>query len=95
MIIKISYSGIEKLQNIEKELIIIDVREEGEYLTAHLNCAVNIPFHNLAQVSENWDRTKPLLVYCLYGKRSLRGAEILERAGFKKVYYVQGGIKSP
>jgi rhodanese-related sulfurtransferase len=37
------------------------------------------------------DKNKPVLVYCAAGGRSASAAKDLKKAGFKKVYDLEGG----
>jgi sulfur-carrier protein adenylyltransferase/sulfurtransferase len=74
------------------EYNLVDVRQPGEYEQGHLPGAQLIP---LGELPERWgelDREKAAIVYCAAGVRSRAAAAILERAGFKKVLNMSGGI---
>lgn len=69
----------------------IDVRSKSEYQSGHAAKSVNIPLEELEKESAKLDKDKPVYVICQTGKCSQQGAEILEKAGFKEIYNVQGG----
>ncbi len=74
--------------------LVLDVREEKEFLAGHIADARNIP---LARLKERLDelakyRQKPLLVNCLSGVRTLGVCATLQSAGFERVYVLKGGI---
>lgn len=73
-------------------LLVLDVREAGEYGAQHVRGAVNIPFWALPQRLDELPRDRPIAVVCEGGLRSSLGASLLERAGFRDLYNVAGGM---
>jgi rhodanese-related sulfurtransferase len=74
---------------------LLDVRTSDEYKAGHLDEATNIDI-NQAEFEDQCtklDKAKPVLVYCLVGKRSHRAAEILRTKGYK-VFELEGGMKA-
>jgi rhodanese-related sulfurtransferase len=69
----------------------IDVRTVEEYNSGHAAKAVNFPLDNLDKELARLDKEKPVYVICQSGKRSQKGSEILNQAGFKQVYNITGG----
>src|SRR5215469_8663756 len=84
----------EHLIKTNKNVVILDVRNETEYNAAHLDNAVWIPLHELEdrlnELSEK--QNSPVLVYCGVGGRTVTACQILEDHGFTKVYGMIGGI---
>lgn len=76
----------------EDSLQILDVREQQEWEQGHLPDARFVPFHELAQRANELDPRRAVAVYCATGQRSSIAASILERAGFRDVANVAGGI---
>lgn len=76
------------------EYSLVDVRQPGEYEAGHLPGARLIPLGELPGRWAELDREKTTIVYCAAGVRSLAGAAILERAGFRKVFSMTGGIQA-
>ena len=76
----------------EPDKIILDVRRQDEYDAGHVEGVVLIPVQELADRLDELPKDKPLYVICRSGNRSMIASEILEKAGFKDIRNVQGGI---
>ncbi|QEE15430.2 rhodanese-like domain-containing protein [Promethearchaeum syntrophicum] len=75
-------------------LIILDVRNQDEYDSGHLNNSILIPLGELeSRLNEiiQYNNTE-IIVYCRSGSRSLSASNILASNGFFKVYNMLGGI---
>ncbi len=77
-----------------KDATLLDVRTPGEYEKGHLDNALNIDYKNNNFMSEveKLDKNKPIYVYCLSGGRSSGAVSKMQKAGFKEVYNMEGGI---
>ena len=75
-------------------LEIIDVRKPGEFETAHVKGAVNVPLDTLADPLNvaMIDDTNNLYVHCAGGYRSVIAASILKRHGYHNLRNVLGGF---
>lgn len=73
------------------EHLLLDVRTEMEFMRGHVPNAVNIPLHQLHSRLDEIDHTKPIVVICATGSRSMGGASALVSTGYKQVYNLQGG----
>lgn len=78
----------------EKDAQFIDVRTVEEYKSGHAPGALNLPLDNLSNELGKLDKTKPVYVICQTGKRSAKGAEILNQAGFRQVFNITGGTSA-
>lgn len=79
---------------LDESLLLIDVRTDLEYDQGYIPGAVNINFFSKdfeARVSE-FDRGRPVYLYCRTGHRSVTAAEKLISMGFREVYSLEGGI---
>jgi len=74
-----------------KEVQFIDVRTIEEYAGGHAPKAINFPLDALDKDLAKLDRDQPVYVICQTGRRSQKGAEILQKAGFKNIYNINGG----
>lgn len=74
----------------ERGLAVLDVREAGEWLEAHVPDAVWIPLDELSRRLQEVPPS-PLAVICASGFRSSIGASLLERAGRDGLANVWGG----
>ena len=59
----------------------IDVRTIEEYQAGHAPKTLNLPLDKLEQTLAKLDKSKPVYVICQTGRRSQKGAEILENNG--------------
>lgn len=76
------------------KIALIDVREIDEFEAISCTLAQNFPLSSLdiAAIESRYKKNEPLYVMCRSGKRSLTAAAILQEAGFKHLYNVEGGI---
>jgi rhodanese-related sulfurtransferase len=74
-----------------KDAQFIDVRTDAEYKSGHAPQTVNLPLDSLENEVAKLDKQKPVYVICQTGRRSQKGAEILQKNGFKEIYNVEGG----
>jgi rhodanese-related sulfurtransferase len=84
----------QKLKNTPNA-VLIDVRSEAEVATGSLKNARNIVYDDsfVNKISE-LPKDQPTFLYCAAGKRSAKAAAILEKAGFKEVYQLSGGLNA-
>jgi rhodanese-related sulfurtransferase len=74
------------------DLVIVDVRPGNEFAAGHLPGAVNIPHGELAaRIAElSAARERDIVVYCRTGVRSGQALEVLDKAGFKRLFHLKG-----
>ena len=72
----------------------IDVRTTEEYAGGHAVKAAHFPLDALEKGLAKLDKDKPVYVICQTGRRSQKGAEILQKAGFKDIYNIEGGTSA-
>ena len=73
--------------------VLLDVREQWEYDTAHIEGATLIPMNEIpARAFKELDEDTPILVLCHHGARSLSVAVWLRNHGFEHAQSVSGGI---
>ena len=86
----------EEMQTIlhSEDVQLIDVRTPEEYSDGHIENSQNIDFKSptFGEDILVLDKSKPVIVYCKSGKRSGNSSKILMKAGFAKVYDLEGGI---
>lgn len=83
---------------------VVDVREPEEFADGHIPGAVNVPLSRLETelhthpevvrraLAAHELRERPLVLYCLVGGRSARGAAALRRLGYADPVSLAGGI---
>ena len=75
---------------------LIDVRTNDEFNINRLTKAINIDFYDsiFLRRFEKFNKEDNILLYCRSGRRSLLGAEILVKNGYKNIYDLKGGVIS-
>lgn len=72
---------------------VVDVREPEEWASLPpLDGAESISLGGLVEAAASWDRSQPIVLVCRSGKRSDRGALLLEAEGFSHVASLTGGM---
>ena len=79
----------------ETDYIILDVRTQEEYETAHIPGAICIPNETIGteDITELPDKDQLILVYCRSGNRSKQASEKLAKQGYINIVEF-GGINS-
>jgi len=73
------------------DIYVLDVREPHEYQICNINGHL-IPLGELPQRVHELDSSKEIVAHCKSGKRSAQAVEFLQKAGFKKIHNLKGGI---
>jgi rhodanese-related sulfurtransferase len=76
--------------------VIIDVRTKEEFASAHLAHAKNIDYNkpDFDSLVHHLDTSATYLVYCTHGIRGFMAVEKMRKAGCRKSFNLEGGIKS-
>ena len=73
------------------DLYILDVREPHEYQICNINGNL-IPLGELSRRVSELDSSREIVAHCRSGKRSADAVEFLQKAGFRKIWNLKGGI---
>lgn len=95
---KISFAEAKQILTAHPEAVLLDVREEEEYLTGHAIDAVLFPVDEISADSAAAllpDQNAPVLAYCRSGRRSREAAEKLASYGYREVYDIGSLIGWP
>jgi sulfur-carrier protein adenylyltransferase/sulfurtransferase len=79
----------------EPDLVVVDVREQGEWDQGHIPGAIHVPRSYLESRFENFvpERDKKIVLYCATGQRSALAANTLEeQMGYEDVASMNGGF---
>jgi rhodanese-related sulfurtransferase len=74
------------------KLQLLDVREEWEFQTAHIEGSILIPMGQVASRIAELDSAAETVVICHHGGRSMQVAGLLEQLGFPNVINLAGGV---
>jgi len=91
--ITITRAELKDLLASKEPFTLLDVREVSEHILSSIPGDVLIPLGELSKrAPTELDPTKPLVIYCAHGVRSLGAAHALKSLGFKNVRSLIGGI---
>lgn len=79
-----------------EDALVLDVRETGEWGSGHVHGARHITLGQLENRMSEIEKfkDKPIIVVCASGNRSSSACGQLKKAGFDKVYSLDGGISA-
>ena len=83
---------VEELRGRGAALPVLDVRREAEWKAGHLEHATWRALDDFPHGLPALDRAAPVAVHCKGGYRSMIACSLLEKAGFKNVINIRGGI---
>ncbi len=91
---EIGAATLHQLLDSPKEApLLIDVRQPQEFVQGHIPGALLIPLGQLELPHPALtDRSRPIVLYCRSGKRSMAGANILCNKGFEQIMSLKDGI---
>jgi rhodanese-related sulfurtransferase len=72
--------------------LLLDVRENWEYETCHIDGASLMPMHLVPIRVAELDDDQDIVCICHHGARSMQVAAFLERNGFNRITNLTGGI---
>ena len=76
------------------KLQVLDVRKPTEYLSEHLELAVNVPLDYVNREMGQLDPNREYYIHCAAGYRSMVFSSILKSRGFHNLVDIQGGFKA-
>src|ERR1700687_719394 len=88
---EITAKDLKARQDRGDDLFILDVREPHEYQICNINGKL-IPLGELPRRVNELDSSREMVVHCRSGKRSADAIQFLQKAGFKKLLNLKGGV---
>ena len=80
-----------KLDSVEPNAVLIDVRTPAEFAGGTIEGAVNIPLDEIRSRLAEIPTDKPLYIFCQQGMRGYLAQRILVQNGFEDVTNLSGG----
>ncbi|CAB1129605.1 Sulfurtransferase [Candidatus Hydrogenisulfobacillus filiaventi] len=74
------------------QAVLVDVREYHEYKAGHIPRSRHIPLSQLVHRLREVRKDATIVVVCQSGNRSAHACELLQQAGYRKVYNLEGGM---
>lgn len=90
--IEISPQDVKERLDAGKTFVFVDVREQWEWETAHINGSVLIPMRDVPEHLGEWQDADEVVLYCHHGIRSLEAAAWLRAQGVDAARSMAGGI---
>src|SRR5215204_5025823 len=92
--LEIDATAAHELLERDESAILVDVRGADEWAGGYIPGATLVPMRELAErIGEVVpDRSKPVVLYCAVGARSLRAAQALSDLGYERPVSIAGGI---
>lgn len=90
----IALSPAQTQAKIQQGAFLLDVRTQEEYNQYHLQDSTLIPLDKLSGQLNQLPKDKDIVVICHSGARSLSAAVLLQQHGFKRVFYLEGGLNA-
>jgi rhodanese-related sulfurtransferase len=85
-----------QLARMKPHPLIIDIREEREYLLGHIEGGVHLSRNTLEskvlEIAPEFDT--PIVIYCAVGSSCVSAAEALRRLGYQKIFSLEGGLQN-
>jgi rhodanese-related sulfurtransferase len=76
---------------MKDDVSVLDVRKPGEWNNGHLKDATFLPLSEFPASLSTLDRSKPYVVHCGGGYRSMTAISIMYNHGFEELINVYGG----
>jgi rhodanese-related sulfurtransferase len=85
-----------QLARMKPHPLIIDIREERDYLLGHIEGAVHLSRNTLEskvlEIAPGFDTS--IVIYCAVGSSCVSAAETLRRLGYQKIFSLKGGLQN-
>jgi rhodanese-related sulfurtransferase len=94
MISEITVQELKNKLDQKEDFYFIDCREQQEWNDGHIPGATLIPLSDFQDTFQNilQDKTKPVVLQCRSGKRSMNACMFLLSKGYNQLINVEGGI---
>lgn len=90
---EVAIDEVQKRQEARSDFILIDVREESEWNAGHVPGAIHLSKGIIERDIEVKipDKSKPLILYCGGGYRSILAAQNIQKMGYTNILSMTGG----
>lgn len=93
-VVSLSAADVQRRYEAGEKLVIVDVRESGEWRSGHIPGAVSVPLSNLDSLAKNLDPKATIMLVCASGNRSVTAYHKLKSKGFANLVNVSGGMSA-
>lgn len=78
-------------QLLQQNYQFIDLRNSNDYKREHLQKFINIPYDSFFEALPSLDKSKPIVLVCYSGARSMQLVKTLNQQGYHS-YSISGGF---
>jgi rhodanese-related sulfurtransferase len=78
----------------EGSVLLVDVREDGEWASGRIAGAVHAPLSRLRSLAAGLPTGKPIVFYCLSGARSGQAIAVCRALGLPHDTHMAGGVSA-
>jgi len=91
---QVTADNVKKAIDSKENVLILDVRTEGEYSRGKIAGSINIPLDEVVKKVESVipDKHAKIFVYCLSGSRSVYAVDEMIKLGYKNVFNLSNGL---
>lgn len=83
---------MEAWRSMAQDGVVLDLRPADEFAASCIPGAISVPLERLEAVMQDIPKTKPLLLVCENGVRSVSASEVLAQKAFHFIYVLKGGM---
>ena len=85
---------VQEVERRGSDVFLLDVRSEKDWESGHIAGAQHVSLGELSRSFDLLPRDRPIVAVCGVGYRASVAASLIERAGFRDVGLMEGGIKA-
>jgi molybdopterin/thiamine biosynthesis adenylyltransferase/rhodanese-related sulfurtransferase len=89
---EITPTELKQMIDERRDFRLVDVREPHEFDICRIPGSVLIPLGDVPARMNELDSAQEIVVHCRSGMRSARAVELLQKAGFRRIHNLKGGI---
>jgi rhodanese-related sulfurtransferase len=84
----------EKVENLDENKVLLDVRSTDEHLSGSIPGAICIPHTEIEKQISRLSPDQEIMLFCKSGGRSAKACETLKKLGFKNITELEGGFNN-
>ncbi|HEV2382240.1 MAG TPA: molybdopterin-synthase adenylyltransferase MoeB [Terriglobia bacterium] len=89
---EITPTELKQMIDEQRDFRLVDVREPHEFDICRIPGSVLMPLGDVPARMNELDSAQEIVVHCRSGMRSARAVELLQKAGFRRIHNLKGGI---
>ncbi len=89
---EITARDVKKMMDERKPFVLVDVREPHEYQICRIPGSKLMPLSEFTKRMNELNSADEIVVHCKMGGRSAQAVGLLQKAGFRKIHNLKGGI---